>query len=55
MGDTHVYISMTPSPHDSSIEFDLQYTLLDDQTRQYWIYANTDNELAAVHIKVDCE
>ena len=26
--------------------------LLDDQPRQYWIYANTDNELATVHIKV---
>ena len=29
--------------------------MLDDQTRQYWIYANTDNELATVHIKVECE
>ena len=29
--------------------------LLDDQPGQYWIYANTDNELATVHIKVDCE
>ena len=29
--------------------------LLDDQPRQYWIYANTDNELVTVHIKVDCE
>ena len=29
--------------------------VLDDQPRQYWIYANTDNELATVHIKVDCE
>ena len=29
--------------------------LLKDQPRQYWIYANTDNELATVHIKVDCE
>ena len=29
--------------------------LLDDQPRQYRIYANNDNELATVHIKVDCE
>ena len=29
--------------------------VLDDQPRQYWIYANTDNELETVHIKVDCE
>ena len=31
------------------------FAVLDDQPGQYWIYANTDNELATVHIKVDCE
>ena len=29
--------------------------VLDDQPKQYRIYANNDNELATVHIKVDCE
>ena len=33
----------------------ISIVMLDDQSRQYWIYANTDNELATVHIKVDCE
>ena len=33
----------------------LSVSVLDDQPRQYWIYANTDNELATIHIKVDCE
>ena len=27
--------------------------LLDDQPGQYWIYANSDNELATAHLKVD--
>ena len=36
-------------------EDELLYTVLDDQPRQYRIYANNDNELATVHIKVDCE
>ena len=31
----------------------LRNILLDDQPRQYWIYANADNELATVHIKVE--
>ena len=29
--------------------------MLEDQPKQYWIYANTDDELATVHIKVGCE
>ena len=37
---------------ESSVNFE---QVLDDQPRQYWIYANNDNELATVQIKMDCE
>ena len=33
----------------------INYEFGHQKIRQYWIYANTDNELATVHIKVDCE
>ena len=41
--------------HDCDDLIITEKLLLDDQPRQYWIYANNDNELATVHIKVDCE
>ena len=41
--------------HLTEASLKLLRKLLDDQSGQYWIYANTDNELATVDIKVYCE